>query len=123
MSTTRSIRGSAPDWNALFGVAQAQAGYFTTSQAAAAGYSPQLLRTYLANGKVMRVRRGIYRLVHFPAGEHEDLVMLWLWAERAGVFSHETALDNMERPVPRGRTIEVLATSMQVAEPLGFTAG
>src|SRR5579862_764541 len=32
-------------------------------------------------------------------------------------------LDNMERPVPRGRTIEVLATSTQVAEPLGFTAG
>ena len=38
------------------------------------------------------MRRGIYRLVHFPAGEHEDLVVLSLWAEQAGVFSHETAL-------------------------------
>jgi hypothetical protein len=33
------------------------------------------------------------------------------------------ALDNMERPVPRGRTIEELRASVQVAEPLGFTAG
>ena len=38
------------------------------------------------------MRRGIYRLVHFPTSEHEDLVIAWLWAEQAGVFSHETAL-------------------------------
>jgi predicted transcriptional regulator of viral defense system len=82
----------APDWGALFAVAQAQSGYFTTAQAAAAGYSLPLLHKYLANGKVVRERRGIYRLVHFPASEHEDLVALWLWADQAGVFSHETAL-------------------------------
>jgi predicted transcriptional regulator of viral defense system len=80
------------DWDALFAVAQVQAGYFTTAQAAAAGYSPQLLHKYLANGTVVRTRHGIYRLVHFPPGEHEDLVILWLWAEQAGVFSHGTAL-------------------------------
>jgi predicted transcriptional regulator of viral defense system len=34
----------------------------------------------------------VYRLVHFPAGEHEELVTVWLWSEQAGVFSHETAL-------------------------------
>jgi predicted transcriptional regulator of viral defense system len=38
------------------------------------------------------VRRGIYRLVHFPAGEHEELVAAWLWSERAGIVSHHTAL-------------------------------
>lgn len=38
------------------------------------------------------VRRSVYRIVHFPAGEHEDLATLWLWSEKAGVFSHETAL-------------------------------
>ncbi len=85
----QSVR--APDWDALFEIAQAQAGYFTTRQAASAGYSPQLL-AYLGERKVMRARRGIYRLVHFPAGDHEDLVVLWLWSEQAGVFSHETAL-------------------------------
>jgi predicted transcriptional regulator of viral defense system len=81
----------APDWDALFEVAQAQAGYFTTRQAAGAGYSPQLL-AYLGEKKVMRVRRGVYRLVHFPASDHEDLVVLWLWSEQAGAFSHDTAL-------------------------------
>jgi predicted transcriptional regulator of viral defense system len=40
---------------------------------------------------MLRVRRGIYRLVHFPAGEHEELVTVWLWSEQAGVLSHETA--------------------------------
>jgi len=92
MGTIASTRGSSPDWGALFGVANAQTGYFTTGQAAAAGYSPQLLHKYLGNGRIVRVRRGIYRLVHFPASEHEDLVVLWLWAEQAGAFSHETAL-------------------------------
>jgi predicted transcriptional regulator of viral defense system len=81
----------APDWDSLFSVAESQAGYFTTSQAAGAGYSPQLL-AYLVDKKVERVRRGIYRLVHFPASDHEDLVVLWLWSEQVGVFSHETAL-------------------------------
>ena len=92
MTTASPRQGSSPDWDALFAVAQSQMGYFTTQQAAMAGYSPQLLHKYLENGKVSRVRRGIYRLVHFPASEHEDLVMLWLWAEQVAVFSHETAL-------------------------------
>ena len=38
-----------PDWEALYAVAQAQSGYFTTGQTATAGYSPQLLRKYLDN--------------------------------------------------------------------------
>jgi len=88
-ATTTQRQG--PDWDALFEIAQAQAGYFTTRQAASAGYSPQLL-TYLGNKKVARVRRGIYRLVHFPASDQEGLVVLWLWSQQAGVFSHETAL-------------------------------
>lgn len=82
---------TVPDWDSLFEIAQSQAGYFTTRQAAGAGYSPQLL-AYLGDKKVERVRRGIYRLVHFPASDHEDLVVLWLWSEQQGVFSHETAL-------------------------------
>jgi predicted transcriptional regulator of viral defense system len=81
-----------PDWDRLFEVAAAQEGYFTTQQAAEAGYSSQLLLKHIRAGRVARVRRGIYRLVHFPAGEHEDLVIAWLWAERAGVISHATAL-------------------------------
>ena len=81
-----------PSWDLLYETAAAQEGLFTTRQAAEAGYSPQLLVHHIRGGRVIRVRRGIYRLVHFPAGEHEELVTAWLWSERAGVVSHETAL-------------------------------
>jgi predicted transcriptional regulator of viral defense system len=81
-----------PDWDSLFEVAQGQDGYFTTAQAAQAGYSRPLLHKHLAGGKIVRARRGVYRVVHFPASDREDLVVLWLWSEQAGVFSHESAL-------------------------------
>jgi len=38
-----------PDWNLLFGTASAQEGYFTTGQAAEAGYSTQLLFKPITN--------------------------------------------------------------------------
>ena len=85
-------RGPRENWNRLFDFALGQDGHFTTKQAAAAGYSPQLLIKYIKSGRIIRVMRGVYRVVHFPAGEHEELTTLWLWAECAGVFSHETAL-------------------------------
>ena len=81
-----------PAWDRLYETAAPQEGYFTTKQAADAGYSTQLLLKHARAGRVTRIRRGIYRLVHFPAGEHEELAVLWLWSERTGVFSHETAL-------------------------------
>ena len=83
---------SRPNWDRLFETAGAQDGYFTTRQAAEAGYSSQLLLKHIRAGRVARIWRGIYRLVHFPAGEHEDLVTAWLWSERSGVISHQTAL-------------------------------
>mgnify|MGYP001028574349 FL=1 len=92
MGTVAPKARNQPDWDGLFAVAQAQSGYFTTAQAAQSGYSRPLLHKYLATGKMVRVRRGVYRVVHFPASEHEDLIVLWLWAGQVGVFSHETAL-------------------------------
>jgi len=83
---------SRPDWDRLFETASSQAGLFTTQQAAEAGYSPQLLVHYLHIGRAVRIRRGVYRVVHFPSGEHEELVTAWLWSERVGVISHQTAL-------------------------------
>ena len=81
-----------PDWDRLFETALSQEGLFTTQQAEEAGFSPQLLVHYLRTGKAVRVRRGIYRIVDFPAGENEELVTAWLWSERAGVVSHQSAL-------------------------------
>jgi predicted transcriptional regulator of viral defense system len=85
-------RHERPDRDRLYEIAATQEGHFTTAQAGEAGYSPQLLMKHLKGGRIRRVRRGVYRLVQFPAGEHEDLIVLWLWSEQAGVFSHETAL-------------------------------
>jgi predicted transcriptional regulator of viral defense system len=90
--TRRTARRATPSWDALFEVASDQEGLFSTVQAADAGYSPQLLQKHLHAGRVKRVRRGVYRLVHFPPGDHEDLAAVWLWSDRTGVFSHETAL-------------------------------
>lgn len=90
MSATE--RSSRPDWDRLFEVAASQSGYFTTQQAAAAGYSTHLLRKHIHAGRITRAQRGIYRIVHFPAGGHEELVVAWLWSEQAGIISHQTAL-------------------------------
>jgi predicted transcriptional regulator of viral defense system len=87
---TVATRG--PDWDRLYEAAEGQSGHFTTRQAADAGYSSQLLLKHIHAGRIARVRRGIYRLVHFPAGEHDEMVVVWLWFEAAGVFSHQTAL-------------------------------
>ncbi len=83
---------SRPTITDLYTLAEGHAGYFTTQQAAAVGYSPQALRKQMLAGRIVRVLHGIYRLVHFPAGEQEQLAILDLWANGEGVFSHETAL-------------------------------
>ncbi|MEK7466006.1 MAG: type IV toxin-antitoxin system AbiEi family antitoxin domain-containing protein [Planctomycetota bacterium] len=85
-------RALKPDWNRLYEFAASQEGHFTSAQAGDAGYSPQLLQKHLKGGRIRRLGRGIYRVVHYPAGDHEDLVAAWLWSGHSGVFSHETAL-------------------------------
>jgi predicted transcriptional regulator of viral defense system len=95
-SARRRSRGRAraqdSPWQALMELAASQEGIFSASQAKVAHVSPQLLAKYLAGGRVDRVQRALYRVRFFPAGEHEDLVGVWLWSRRDGVFSHETAL-------------------------------
>lgn len=81
-----------PTWQMLYDVAASQEGLFTTRQAASAGYSPPLLAHHQKAGRITRVRRGIYRLIHHPPGEHEELVTAWLWSDGQGVISHQTAL-------------------------------
>lgn len=108
-----TTKTSTPNWETLYGIASTQEGYFTTAQAAQAGYYPQLLTKYLKNGRIHRIRRGIYRLVHFPMGENEDLVVLWLWTDRIGIFSHETAL------VMHGLS-DVMPTKIHITLPSGW---
>ncbi len=83
---------TAPKWQALYDIAAAQEGLFTTKQTATAGYSPPLLARYQKTGRIARIRRGIYHLVHFPPGEQEELVTAWLWTDAQSVLPHQTAL-------------------------------
>ena len=83
---------TSPDWKRLLELAVVQAGYVTTADAAALGFSPELLIHHVGAGRLERARRGIYRVVHLPAADDEDLVVFWLWSQRRGVFSHRTAL-------------------------------
>jgi predicted transcriptional regulator of viral defense system len=88
----QAARPNPPNWGQLYETAVGQGGYVTTQQAQEAGYSLPLLTHHVKQGRLLRARRGIYRLMHYPAGEQEDLIVLWLWTEQQGVFSHETAL-------------------------------
>lgn len=81
-----------PNHNALFSVALDQAGYFTTAQAHACGFSDQLLQSHLKTGNFDRVRRGIYHHTKIPPEETSDLVIHWLWSRQEGIFSHQTVL-------------------------------
>jgi predicted transcriptional regulator of viral defense system len=88
----RTTVTTSPSWDGLYATAAPQAGLFTRRQAIDAGYSPPLLEYHVRKGRVARVGRGVFRLTHFPSSDEEDLVAIWLWSERQGVFSHETAL-------------------------------
>lgn len=99
----------------LYALAESQAGYFTTQQAVAAGMAPSTLRHHARpGGRYERVRRGLYRLRHFPSSPHEYVVAAWLGIrEPSAVVSHESALelhelsdatpDVIHFSLPRGR--------------------
>lgn len=88
----RRGQNPAPTWDRLYRLAAPQGGFFTLAQARQVGYSGPLIEYHLRVGHLERAGRGIFRLVHFPPGDHEDLIVVWLWSEKRGVFSHETAL-------------------------------
>ena len=81
-----------PNTNTLYRLAEPQAGYFTTRQAAQAGFTRPLLAHHARSGRFLRIKHGIYRLAHFPAQPHADLVVAWLEAGPSAVLSHESAL-------------------------------
>lgn len=83
---------SSPSENELYRVAETRAGYFTTAQAADAGYSRALLAHHAASGNLERVDHGIYRLRRYPESPHADLVVASLRAGDAAAISHESAL-------------------------------
>jgi len=85
----------AIDHDGLYRLAEAQAGYFTAQQALATGMDRSTLRHHARpGGRYGRVRRGLYRLRHFPSSPHEHIVATLLSVHQTpAVVSHESALE------------------------------
>src|ERR1700748_139683 len=83
------------DHDALYMRAEAQAGYFTAQQALEAGMDRSTLRHHARpGGRYERVRRGLYRLRHFPTSPYEHVMPPWLPLRDSGaIVSHESALE------------------------------
>ena len=79
--------------NRLYALAEGQGGYFTSADAKSIGYLYPLQHFHVRRGNWIRVERGIYRLKHFPTVDHEDLIHWWLWSQKKGVISHESAAE------------------------------
>lgn len=102
-----------PNHDALFAKASAQAGYFTTAQAEACGFSSALLTHHAKSGRFLRIARGLYRLRDYPHETNEEIVAAWLRQAPNAVVSHESALallglsdviaDTVHLTVPRTR--------------------
>ena len=81
----------------LYNIAESQLGYFTASQARAAGVQQVRLVQLNQSGDIERVSRGVYRLMRFPLsplGQYMEAV-LWPQVRRPGaraVISHVSAL-------------------------------
>ncbi len=85
-----------PNYDRLYEIAESQAGYFTAQQAREAGFSWERLSSNAKRGRFLRIKRGIYRLTHFPGSPHEDLFAAWLRTGPNSAISHESALSVYE---------------------------
>jgi len=83
---------SKPDSTRLYHLAEPQAGYFTASQASAAGYSRQRLSYHVRHGRLIRIAHGLYRHTLYPASPFEDLHVALLRTGSESVISHDSAL-------------------------------
>ncbi|GAC1513513.1 MAG: type IV toxin-antitoxin system AbiEi family antitoxin domain-containing protein [Candidatus Dormibacteraceae bacterium] len=77
----------------LFELAEGQGGFFTAAQARGCGYSWALLSHHVRSGRLLRVRRGLYRLRQYPSSPRDEVLAAWLAAGRGAFVSHESALD------------------------------
>jgi predicted transcriptional regulator of viral defense system len=89
---TKNSKRKEPDQDALYRTAESQGGYFTSAQAAKAGFSRKLLWHHEKVGKFLWASHGIYRLAQFPSSGFEDLYVAWLKCGPKSAISHESAL-------------------------------
>ena len=70
-----------------------QAGYFTSAQARAAGYSAQSQKYHADRGSWARIERGLYRLSAWPSDESDSFTRWYVWSEGQGIISHDSAAE------------------------------
>ena len=86
------------EWDTkLYGIAEAQLGYFSTAQARDAGVNPIRLLQLVKSEDIERVSRGVYRLTRFPISPLGQYMEATLWPQVRrpdmwAVLSHESAL-------------------------------
>ncbi len=76
----------------LYSLADAQLGYFSTSQAEELGVDRRYLSHHVRSGNLERVDRGVYRLLNYPSHPFEDVMTAVLWVGDGAAASHDTAL-------------------------------
>jgi predicted transcriptional regulator of viral defense system len=81
----------------LLAVALAQGGFFTASQAVAAGVAASNHHRFASSGAWERISRGLFRLPSVPLPDRPDLYAVNLWSRDSGglpraVVSHASAL-------------------------------
>lgn len=111
----------------LFELAAQQGGYFTAAQAKSLGYSHQAQAHHVGAGNWWRVDRGLFRLVEWVPGEHDELARWTLWSRGRAIVSHESAMAvhgigefearHVQLTVPPGFTMRNEAVALHFAEP------
>ena len=77
----------------ILDVAKVQHGYVANYQV---DVSRQMFSHFESQGRLERLRPGIYRVAHFPMSEDEEFIVGYLWSRERGVLSHQTALSTYE---------------------------
>lgn len=82
-------------WETLGRIAESQAGYVTSAQAAQAGFHRNALRHHTGEGgRLERAGRGLYRLRFYPSSPFEHIAAAWMLAgPDIAVVSHESAFE------------------------------
>jgi predicted transcriptional regulator of viral defense system len=118
-----TTKDMSPDFEALFGTASEQAGYFTAAQARTAGYSWPLLSYHTKQGRFIRAARGLYRLRDYPSSPREELIAAWLRLAPDAAISHESALEllDLSDVIPGSIHLTVPRTRRKLARRPGVT--
>ncbi|MGV0741457.1 type IV toxin-antitoxin system AbiEi family antitoxin domain-containing protein [Mycolicibacterium sp. XJ870] len=98
----------------LHQVAFRQRGYFNARQAKDTGYTYQAQKYHVDRGNWTRIDRGVFRLADWPPAEGDSFVRWFVWSDRRGVISHQSAAEAHQLG-------EVDPANVHITMPPGFS--